>query len=483
MPPDEQDRTDDWGELIFAYTRTKAIADGVLVNVSDRAKRFDIGYPVAFTSAVHAAITVGATTDTDQELRVDLVLLTLRRAASQAQNTDRLFFSVKLPSLPPLSLWCSVRARRHSRSDPHRDALSRRLTCSGLLVQVAPTFHSQPTKRKLSMNAAQHLQTTEISLKKLLAWNGNVRRTNPDQHIEELAASIAAVGLLQNLVVRQESRGKFTVVAGRRRLLALSQLAAAGAVKSTMPVPCRLLDPEAGLTEISLTENVVRESMNPADEVEAFQRLMDEGMCVAGISARFGVTEAVVEKRLALARISPVLIQVYRDGQMNLEVLQAFALTDDHTQQETVWSSLPTWNRTALAVRQWLSKDDIPATDKRVRFVGLAQYEREGGPVRRDLFAEHEQGVSLTDPATLNRLVAEKLDHLADHVKAEGWKWVEVQPALNYTALGKFTRIPAERSVLSPKDEAKLSKLNEKLATLESQLESVRNPGVKPNRE
>ena len=135
------------------------------------------------------------------------------------------------------------------------------------------------------MNAAQHLQTTEISLKKLLAWNGNVRRTNPDKQIEELAASIAAVGLLQNLVVRQESRGKFTVVAGRRRLLALSQLAAAGTVKSTMPIPCRLLDPDAGLTEISLTENVVRESMNPADEFEAFQRLTDEGMCVADIAA------------------------------------------------------------------------------------------------------------------------------------------------------------------------------------------------------
>ncbi len=105
MPSDQQDPNDDWGELIFAYTRTEAIADGVLVNVSDRAKRFDIGYPVAFTSAVYAAITSGVTTDTDQELRVDLVLLTLRRAISQAQNTDRLSFSVKLPSLPPLSLW------------------------------------------------------------------------------------------------------------------------------------------------------------------------------------------------------------------------------------------------------------------------------------------------------------------------------------------------------------------------------------------
>ena len=44
-------------------------------------------------------------------------------------------------------------------------------------------------------------ETTDIPLKKLLAWNENVRTTSPDQGIDELAASIASVGLLQSLVV------------------------------------------------------------------------------------------------------------------------------------------------------------------------------------------------------------------------------------------------------------------------------------------
>jgi ParB family chromosome partitioning protein len=114
------------------------------------------------------------------------------------------------------------------------------------------------------------LQPAEIPLNKLLAWNGNVRTTAMDEAIDELAASIAAVGLLQNLVVRKEPRGKFAVVAGRRRLLALSHLANQGSLKSSWPVPCQIVEEGANLTEISLSENVVRAAMHPADEFEAF---------------------------------------------------------------------------------------------------------------------------------------------------------------------------------------------------------------------
>ncbi len=127
---------------------------------------------------------------------------------------------------------------------------------------------------------------------------------------------------------------------------------------------------------------------------------------------------------------------------MNLEVLQAFTLTDDHATQERIWNELPPWDRDKPnVIRRILLKEEIPATDKRVRFVGLDAYEAAGGIVHRDLFSEGEDGASLADPELLTRLVNEKLQTLATAAKAEGWKWIDVQPQIDHQALGKFRRI------------------------------------------
>jgi ParB family transcriptional regulator, chromosome partitioning protein len=56
-------------------------------------------------------------------------------------------------------------------------------------------------------------ETTTIPLKKLLAWEGNVRKTDSDKGVDGLAASITAHGLLRSLVVRKDKRGKYAIVA------------------------------------------------------------------------------------------------------------------------------------------------------------------------------------------------------------------------------------------------------------------------------
>ncbi|MGI9072243.1 MAG: ParB/Srx family N-terminal domain-containing protein [Bryobacteraceae bacterium] len=87
---------------------------------------------------------------------------------------------------------------------------------------------------------------------------------------------MASVGLLHSLVVKKASRGKFSVIAGKRRLAALSQLLEAGTVSPLFEVPCRVVVHDADLTEISLAGNVQREPMHPADEFEAFSAAYSE---------------------------------------------------------------------------------------------------------------------------------------------------------------------------------------------------------------
>ena len=175
--------------------------------------------------------------------------------------------------------------------------------------------------------------TATIPLNKLTAWPGNVRKTGADNGIDGLSKSIAAHGLLQSLVVRKDRRGRYAVVAGRRRLLALVSLADAGTIAADTAIPCHVISGDVNATEISLVENAVREQMHPADEFDAFLALIEGGMRAADIAARFGVTETVVQQRLRLARVSPVIIAAYREGKITLAHVMAFAVVDDHAAQ------------------------------------------------------------------------------------------------------------------------------------------------------
>jgi type I site-specific restriction endonuclease len=96
--------TDLFGDPISIYTRAQAIADGVLVDVSDRAKRFAIRFPVAVTDGLYTALTEHAATEPLKQLCVDLLLITTRQQITAASETDRIDFSVKLPHVPAIAV-------------------------------------------------------------------------------------------------------------------------------------------------------------------------------------------------------------------------------------------------------------------------------------------------------------------------------------------------------------------------------------------
>ncbi len=303
--------------------------------------------------------------------------------------------------------------------------------------------------------------TTSIPLNKLTAWDGNVRKTaGADTALAELAASIAAHGLLQSLVVRKGKKGSYAVVAGGRRLEALRQLAKDGRIADDYAVPCQVLAAEADATEISLAENAVRERMHPADEFEAFRELVDKGTPVEDIAARFGVTPRTVEQRLKLARVSPVVINAFREGELNLAQVMGFAVSDDHVAQERVLGQLSDHNCDAEDIRATLTEDEISARDRRVKFVTLKAYEKAGGGVRRDLFADGDDGVFILDPVLLDQLVTKKLDKAAKELAKEGWKWVEIRQQYDWSEWNGFGRCHPEAAPLPGELQEELDRLN-----------------------
>jgi ParB family chromosome partitioning protein len=267
--------------------------------------------------------------------------------------------------------------------------------------------------------------TVIIELNKLDADPKNVRKTYDPAKLAELAVNIDAEGVLQNLVVRAgDKRGRYFVTAGERRRRALLMLVEQGKIAKNHPVECKVRD-AANATEISLSENVFREDMHPVDQYEAFSVMAAEGKSIADIAAHFSVTEIIVRRRLALARVSPKLLELHRDGAMTFEQLSAFTVSDDHERQEQVWDSLPQWDRKVRLIKSALMTDEVASTDRRVNLIGgLDAYEQAGGAVRRDLFDEEGGGYAL-DVALLDKLASEKLEDAAAPYRGTGWKWVE----------------------------------------------------------
>jgi ParB family chromosome partitioning protein len=305
-----------------------------------------------------------------------------------------------------------------------------------------------------------------VPLDRLKKSPKNVRKIpHTKADVQGLAASIAALGMLQYPVVEPEigPRGKLTgcylVNAGEGRRLAQVLRVKRKEIKADEPVCC-LLDTDHNATEISLAENTVRCDMHPADQFEAFAKLhTEDGMSAEDIAARFGVTAAVVRQRLKLGAVSPKLMALYRKEDMTLDQLSAFAITDDHERQERVWNALPRFNRSRDAILRALSEGQVRSDDRRARFVGAKAYEQAGGTIIRDLF-DAEGGGFFTDAELLDRLARETLQAHADQVTAEGWRWVMAELEFDHEASAGMRRVFAKPVKLSNKERKKVRQLD-----------------------
>jgi ParB family transcriptional regulator, chromosome partitioning protein len=317
----------------------------------------------------------------------------------------------------------------------------------------------------------------DIPFDKLVLSQSNVRRVKAGVGIEELAEDIARRTLLQSLTVRPvlddsgAETGIYEVPAGGRRYRALELLVKQKRLPRTAPVPC-IVRTGGIAEEDSLAENVQRASLSPVDQFRAFLALREKGQSEEDIAAAFFVSAAVVRQRLRLA--------VYADDGMSLEHLMAFTVNPDHARQEAVWEAVQRSPiRQAYQIRRMLTEDTVRASDRRARFVGIADYEAAGGIVLRDLF-ESDDGGWLQDPALLDRLVAAKLEREAESVRAEGWKWVEVAPDLPYGHTYGLRRLSGKEVPLTKKEtkardalKAELDKLEKKYADAEEIPEEV----------
>jgi ParB family chromosome partitioning protein len=313
----------------------------------------------------------------------------------------------------------------------------------------------------------------------------NVRkkeRTPAD--VLSMAYNIAAHGdILQNLIgvpeVKDGKRtGRVAITAGETRRLALNLLAdgkveGAEGFTHDFPVQVREVASEEA-TAASTSENLQRTPMHPADEFQAFADLYEQCGSIEQVAAMYHVKPLMVRQRLKLASAAPSLFAIYREDGMTLEQLMALSVSDDIEAQEKVWAAARNdYERSPARLRQALTQGEVAATAPLARFVGVANYEKAGGPVRRDLFSREDEGY-LTDAALLRELAAERLERSAKPVRVEGWSWVEVRvEAVDWYDLHDFKRVEKGMRALTDTERDELRALSKEWEELDAQLDTL----------
>lgn len=247
----------------------------------------------------------------------------------------------------------------------------------------------------------------------------NVRKYK-SKEVSSLAATIASVGLIHPILVRPERDGNFEVVAGERRTLAFRKLNKAGR-PDTDSIPAVILEPDddALAIEASLAENVERLPMEMFNEMDAFVALRNKGRSIADIAQAFGISEQLVNRRLALGELIPEIKKLYRQGELEGADVQLLTLAPKDRQRayvaaiESGENIPPRWK-----LRAWLLGGAEIKTS--AALFDLADYK---APIARDLFGDDSY---FSDADEFWKLQNSAIAALRESLHASGWTAVHV---------------------------------------------------------
>ncbi len=156
---------------------------------------------------------------------------------------------------------------------------------------------------------------------------GQPRKDFDAEALTSLSDSIREHGVLQPLLVRPVGEERYQIVAGERRWRAARQ-----AGLTEVPVIVREMEPQQ-LMEIALVENLQREDLNPVEEADGYQTLMEKfGLTQEQIAQRVGRSRPAVANALRLLNLPKEGIRLLKQGKLSSgHARTLLALSDEKT--------------------------------------------------------------------------------------------------------------------------------------------------------
>ena len=195
------------------------------------------------------------------------------------------------------------------------------------LAESVPELNSlrSPARREPSIYA--------IEIAKIAPNRLQPRKEFPKDSLEELTESIREHGIVQAVTVRKVGQDRYELISGERRIRASIE---AGLTE----IPAFVIEVETDrkMLELAIVENVQRLQLNPIDEAEAYQRLIEDcGLTQDEVAERISKDRTTVANFIRMLRLPEPIKDSLRAGELGLGHAKAILSVLEHERQISLW--------------------------------------------------------------------------------------------------------------------------------------------------
>ncbi len=181
----------------------------------------------------------------------------------------------------------------------------------------------------------QNAGINEVELSKIEANPFQPRSKFDEEALEELAASIREIGLIQPITLRKVAEDKYQIIAGERRFRAAQK-----AGLKSIPAYIRKAKDD-GMLEMALVENIQREDLDAIEIAVSYQRLMEElEFTQEDLSSRVGKKRSTIANYLRLLKLPAIIQKGLRDKEISMGHARAIINIEDPDTQIMIYNQI-----------------------------------------------------------------------------------------------------------------------------------------------
>ena len=171
----------------------------------------------------------------------------------------------------------------------------------------------------------------ELPLAAISPNSNQPRKAFDDESLNALSASIAAIGVLQPILVRAVSEDSYEIIAGERRFRAAKR-----AGLDRIPALVHNAD-ELSSLERAVVENLHRQDLNPLEEASAYQQLIEDfGLTHETLALRMGKSRVSITNSLRILQLPPSILSMIAQGLISAGHARALLGSPDRIFQESL---------------------------------------------------------------------------------------------------------------------------------------------------